>query len=267
MSVRAYDIILSMLTTLDESYDGSRRYLIFGAVLYPSYKKIHKEFREAKKLLGYIDHVSTKVREIKYGLCTNHTRYKVAKSAIDCFKNSPSFFRAIVIDRDPNSGFNLNYFGQPYEPTSIKEARAYKKFCELLLVSCLPEIQPNGLLYTDELTHCHGDEFCSLITESFGTAGQRYSEGMDKPIFKHIKEVDTSLEDYHLGQIGDILQGVILNELIPGQNRWKREIKNYIKKELEIPSLLPDYWKMLPRWYRNANHHKYQIWYWSPEKG
>jgi len=88
---------------------------------------------------------------------------------------------------------------------------------------------------------------------------------MSKPIFKHVCEVDTSLEDYHLGQIGDILQGVILNELMPGNDRWKRKLRNYVKGQLNLPSLSPDYWRPLPRWYKNEKHPKYQIWYWVPE--
>lgn len=255
-----------MLTTLDESYDSDHRYLIFGAVFHPLYKQIHRQFREAKKNAGYVNTADGKVREIKYVLCNTHKRYEIAKLAVDCFINSPSFFRAIVIDKDPSSGFSLNYFGKASEPTAIKEARAYKKFCELLLKSCLPEIQPNGLLYTDALTHCHGDAFCALINELFSISGQNYSKDLDKPIFKLIKEVDTSLEDYQLGQIGDILQGAILNELVPGTNRWKKQIRNYIKGQLGLPSLSPKYWQILPKWLKNQKHPKYQIWYWVPEK-
>ena len=104
-----------------------------------------------------------------------------------------------------------------------------------------------------------------LLKDLFCTTGENYSVGKNKPIFKHIQEVDTGLEYYHIGQIGDILQGVILNELMPTQNRWKKKIRNYVKGQLEIPSLLPEYWKILSRRYQNQEYHKYQVWYWTPE--
>ena len=185
--------------------------------------------------------------------------------AVNCFINSPAFFRAIVIDQRPESGFSLNYFGRSYERKAIKEARAYKRFTEFLLKYNLADIQPNGILYTDQLTRCKGDLFCQLLRDLFSSVGENYSIGKSKPIFKHIQEVDTSLEDYHLGQIGDILQGVILNELLPTQNRWKNKIRNYVKGQLEIPSLLPDYWQVLPKWYQDQKHPRYQVWYWIPE--
>ena len=134
-----------MLTTFDESYDSNHDYLILGALFNPRHKIIHRKFAQAKRDLGFVDQ-NGKVREIKYNLCTDNNKYEVAKIAVDCFVNSDSFFRAIVIDQKPGSGFNLNYFGKSFERKAIKEARAYKKFTELLLKSNLPLIQPNGLL-------------------------------------------------------------------------------------------------------------------------
>lgn len=224
---------------------------------------IHRQFAEAKRALGYINPDGS-LREIKYTLCKSSKTYKMAKSAVNCFINSDSFFRAIVIIQRNETGFNLDYFGQPYEGKAIKEARAYKKFCELLLIHNIQNIQPNGILYTDKLYRCRGDAFCQLITESFGTPNEGYSVGNNKPIFKHIAEVDTSIESYHLGQIGDILQGVILNEIAGSTNKWKVKIRNYVKGQLNLPSLSADYWTQLPKWYLNQKFSKYQIWYWRP---
>lgn len=254
-----------MLTTFDESYDGDHNFLILGALFIPSHKVIHKDFVKLKRDAGYVDR-NGQVREIKYTLCSDSSKYDIAKSTIDLFASSPSFFRAIVVDQRPGSGYDLKYFGRHNEPQALKEARAYKKFTEILLRSNIPSIQPNGLLYTDRLTRCKGDQFCQLITELFGTTGENYSTRLPKPVFKHVIEVDTSLEQYHLGQIGDILQGVILNELKPGGNRWKKKIRNYVKRKLGLPSLLPDYWQVLPKYLANAKHDKYQVWYWSPGK-
>ncbi len=252
-----------MLTNFDECYDNAHNYLILGALFNPRHKIIHRAFVKAKRDAGYVNPDGT-VREIKYALCSDSKRYKIAKLAVDCFINSDSFFRAVVVDQRPEAGFNLNYFGRRNERKAIKEARAYKKFCELLLKANIQDIQPNGLLYTDKLTRCRGDLFCQLITELFGTQGEEYSKGGSKPVFKHITEVDTSLEEYHLGQIGDILQGAIINELVPGLNRWKRKLRNYVKGQLNLPSLSADFWRLLPKWYVNQKYPKYQVWYWVP---
>jgi len=254
-----------MLTTFDESYDNNHNYLILGALFCPSHKILHKEFLRAKKCAGYVDEHG-KCKEIKYTTCYNHRQYKIAQVAIDCFIRSQAFFRAIVIDQRPDLSYDINYFGRPSESKAIKEARAYKRFAELLLKSSISDIQPNGLLYLDKLTRCRGDAFCELIKGLFGTYAENYSKDLTKPLFKHIQEVDTGIEDYQLGQIGDLLQGVILNELLPGKNLWKKRIRNYVKRNLEIPSLLPDYWKLLSRDYKDKKHHNYQIWYWTPNK-
>jgi len=252
-----------MLTYFDECYDGAHSYLILGALFNPSIKTIHKDFLHAKQDERYFKHDGS-VREIKYNYCVNRKRLRVAKRAVDCFQNSQSFFRAIVVDQSPQSGFNIDFFGNTYEPKAIKDARAYKKFTELLLKSNISTIT-NGVLLTDNLTRCKGDAFLALITELFGTAGVGYSSGRSEPAFRHIQEVDTALEQYHVGQIGDILQGVILNELVPAQNPYKRKLRQYVEEQLGLPSLGRDYWQSLAKWEQDQKHYKYQIWYWSPD--
>lgn len=253
---------IRMLTYFDECYDGGRNYLILAALFNPNIKKIHKDFLRAKQGKRYFK-ADGSVQEIKYSYCNNPERYSVAQKAVDCFVDSQSFFRAIVIDQHPQSGFKLDRFGRIDEPKKIKDARAYKKFTELLLESNITTM--NGVLLTDRLGRCKGDAFLPLIKEAFGTAGVGYSQGRSQPVFRHIQEVDTALEPYHVGQIGDILQGAILNELAPvATNEFKPKIREYVKEKLALPSLGPDYWLPLPKWEQDAKHFKYQIWYWRP---
>ncbi len=123
-----------MLIYFDECYDCNHSYLVLGALYNPNVRKVHEDFLKRKRDERYFKTDGT-VQEIKYNYCVNNKRLHVAKGAVDCFKESSSFFRAIVIDQHPQSGFNLNFFGRPDEPKSIKDARAYKKFTELLLKS------------------------------------------------------------------------------------------------------------------------------------
>jgi len=252
---------ICVLTYFDECYDGNHNYLILGALFNPKPKKIHRDFLQAKRNKKYIKKDGT-AKEIKYSTCIDAKRYKVAQRAVDCFNDNESFFRAIVIDQRPKADFNLDFYGRPDEPKKIKDARAYKKFTELLLRSNI--ITTNGVLLTDRITRCKGDAFLPLIREAFGTLGAEYSQGRSEPVFRHIQEVNTALEQYHVGQIGDILQGVILNELLPTKNRWKRKIRDYVKKELGLPSLSQNYWQSLSKWQQDQKHFKYQIWYWRP---
>jgi hypothetical protein len=252
---------IRMLTYFDECYDGNHSYLILGALYNPSVGKVHENFLKRKQDEKYFKTDGTS-QEIKYNYCVNNKRFRIARSAVDCFKESSSFFRAIVIDQRPQSGFNLDYFGRPDEPKKIKDARAYKKFTELLLKSNISFT--NGVLLTDRISRPRGDAFLSLVREDFGTAGAKYSRGKNEPIFRHIQEVDTALEQYHVGQIGDILQGVILNQLVPAGNKFKRKIREYVEAELALPSLGQDYWLPLSKSEQDVKHQKYQIWYWKP---
>ena len=252
-----------MIVYFDESYDGEHNFLILAAIFNPRSKAIHRSFLAAKRDLGFVDSNGT-AKEIKYSYCSTHYLAKVASRGVDCFAESDSWFRAIVIDQRPESGFDLRYFGKADESRPLKEARAYKKFTELLLRGNCAGIT-NGTLLTDQMTRARGDAFLTLITDLFGSAGSGYStEG--KPVFSSVSEIDTALEQYHVGQIGDILQGVILNELVPTKNRYKRRLREYVKERLGLTSLLPDYWDKLPKWKKDLIHPKYQLWYWKPPK-
>ena len=248
-----------MLTYFDECYDGGHWYLILGALFNPNSKKIHRDFLRKKQDERYFKKDGS-VQEIKYTECYNRKRLRVAIAAVDCFKNSSSYFRAIVVDQRPEADYDLNYFGRPDERKAIKKARAYKKFAQLLLESNTLTIR-NAVLLTDRLTRCRGDLFVPLMKELFGIPS---ATGESEPVFRHIQEVDTALEQYHVGQIGDILQGAILNELVPTLNRYKHKLREYVKKELELPSLARSYWEPLSKWEQDQKHQKYQIWYWMP---
>lgn len=252
-----------MIVYFDESYDGGHNFLILAAIFNPRPRAIHRAFLDAKRQLGFVDANGT-TKEIKYSYCSNYYMMNVARRAVDCFAESDSWFRAIVIDQRHESGFDLGHFGRPYEPKALKEARAYKKFTEMLLRDNCADIT-NGTLLTDRMTRATGDAFLELIADLFGNIGSGYSTD-SQPVFSSVSEVDTALEQYHVGQIGDILQGVVLNELIPTKNRHKRRLREYVKNRLGLTSLLPEYWDRLAKWEKDRDHHKYQLWYWKPTR-
>lgn len=250
---------IRMLIYFDECYDGGHKYLILAALFNPKPQKLHKAFLEAKRSRNFVK-PNGQVKEIGYNDCYNKQMYRLAKKAIDCFMDSSSYFRAIVIGQSPESGYDLDHFGRPDEPRKMKEARAYKKFAELLISSNCKSIK-NGVLFFDRLTRCNGDEFLQLMRDKFCQSGEGGA-----PIFKHIQEVDTALEQYHIGQIGDILQGSILNELVPPTNKWKCKVRKYLRERIGVNTLSSEYWDSMPKWEQEQKHPKYQIWYWKPIK-
>lgn len=250
-----------MLVYFDESYDSNKDFLLLGALFNPKPGLIGARMLSAKRKLGYVDGCGEPL-EIKYATSNNRERYRVARDCVDGFVKSPSWFRAIVIETSPGK-FDLSYFGRAFEGDAIRWARAYKKFAELLLSRNCANIE-NGVLLTDRLTRTKGDLFLELMRENFSQAGVGFSVGKAHPTFKHIQEVDTALPAYQVGQIGDILTGVILNALKPTTNQYKTRLRKHVTRALTLPSLGPGYWQRLTKWRAELLHPKFGVWYWKP---
>ena len=255
-----------MLVCFDESYDADKNFLLLGALLNPHPRQIHRPFRQAKIREGWVDS-NGECKEVKYSSCTSPRLLRLAVAGVEAFMQSDSVYRCVVIDEREEYGWSLNYFGKPSERKALKAARAYTKFAELLLKSNSADIT-NGTLLTDRLTRCRGDQFLSHLELLFGQDGI-HSVGKEAPTFKHVADVDTALERYHVGQIGDILTGVILNELIPAtgkRGKYKGKLREAVKELVGVPSLGKVYWEALPKYRQDVLHPKFQVWYWSPKK-
>lgn len=250
-----------MLVFFDECYDLEREFLLLGALFNPRPKRLHQAMLKAKQELNYVDS-SGQPKEIKYTLSNKRDEYDVARKCVDCFVGSPSWFRTIVICTKPEE-FDLRYFGSANERNAIKMARAYKKFAEMLISANSATIE-NGVLLTDRLTRARGDLFLELMRENFCQPGVGFSVGKARPTFRAIEDIDTALPPYQVGQICDILTGVVLNALKPTKNRYKTRLRNHVMASLRLPSLEPDYWRKLERWQAQEMHPKFGIWYWTP---
>ena len=250
-----------MLVYLDESYDGNHSFFLLGALFVPSSRKLHRAFRQAKVDEGYVL-PGGEVKEIKYTEIRTPRLLRVAQVGVDLFMNNDAWFRCIVVDQRPESGWRLDYFGSRDERKAIKEARFYKKFAEMLLRSNSQDII-NGVLLTDRMTRCAGDDFLRLIRDEFSAPSGPSSPA---PTYRSVQSVDTGAEGYHLGQIGDLLTGAVLNELVEPKGstgRYKRRFRDYVKTCIKIPSLGPEYWRM-SKDQANVQHPKFQVWHWRP---
>ncbi len=256
-----------MIVYLDESYDHDHNYFMLGALFTPDSKSLHQGISEVKDKYGYL--ISpTESREIKYSNTKTDNRLACAKDMVDLFIESKSWFRCVVVR---NNMVNLDRFGQTYEKDSIKRARMYKKFVELLLRSNTNNLE-NATLLTDQMTRCKGDEFLARMRDDFSEPGCGHCVDREEPVFKHIDEIDSAQHNYQVIQICDLLLGCVLNEHLEptGVNKkakLKRELREYLLRKVGCHTFKEYYWGRLPKWESEKKHYKFTVWYWDPTKG
>ncbi len=244
---------------MDESYDNAHTYLLLGALFNSHPKYLHRRLTEIKRSHHFVDERGA-LKELKYRDCRTKRRYHMATEVIDAFFESTSWFRCIAIEQ---ARIDLSRFGKPHENNSIKRARAYKKFAELLVAHNTENVQ-GGVLLADDMTRCNGDEFRARMADAFSEPGTGWSRGKDGPTLRHIAEVDSSVEQYQVLQICDLLLGCVLNNLFPTSNEWKNRVREHLVQRLGVPSLLPQDWRRYSKAYVETYWPKFNVWYWRP---
>lgn len=250
-----------MLIYFDESYDSEHQYLILGALFNPHPKFLHQKLSQIKRKYNYFSQDGT-LREIKYNYVTNKKKLDIAKSAINIFFESTSWFRCVVIEQKL---VDLNRFGKKLEKDKIKKARLYKKFAELLIGHNTENIF-NAVMLVDKLTRCNGDEFIEIMKQEFCLPYGKHSPDSEIPTLKNVIEIPSHLEQYQVNQILDILMGCVLNNLIPTLREEKNEIRKYLINILGVKDLLPQTWAIYSKTYVEKFWPKFNIWYWKPQK-
>ncbi len=243
-----------MLIYFDESYDEGHNLLIWGALFNPHPKFLHRRLIEIKHKYPYFDS-NGNPREIKYNYCTTRFHYNICKEIIDAFFESTSWFRCIVVE---TKNFDIERFGKPYESEKIKQARAYKKFTELLLAYNTKNIQ-GGVLLVDNMTRCKGDEFMEKIRELFSIKDTGYSQGKMIPTLTRVEEIDSKLAQYQVNNVCDILIGCVLNNNFPTKNKFKNTIREYLVSKLKVKNLLKESWLKYSK--DEKYYPKFNIWY------
>ncbi len=249
-----------MLIYFDESYDNQRQWLLLGATFHPHSKFLHRKISEIKTNHNFKFSDGT-YKELKYNECYNQKAFDVAKDVIDAFFESTSYFRVIVIEQWAQ-WFDINKFWSPWDEKSIKFAKMYKKFTELLIKHNTENLY-NWVLLTDELTRPKTDIFFTLMEDLFCRVWVNHSAWKKEPTLKEIKEVSSSLEQYQLLQITDLLMWCVLNHLQPTQNRFKTEIANYLAWKVGNKFTQND-WNKYSKTYVETFWPKFNIWYWNP---
>ena len=237
-----------MIIYFDESYDNERHYLLYGALFVPPSSTLHQRFLRVRRQLDYRP-------EVKYTRCRNARALKACKRIVDVFMDDPAYFRCVVVDQH---GFNYRGFARPDEPLAIAQARAYKKFAEMLLHPYVQGVT-DAVLLADNLTRCNGDEFLERMRERFNAPGRR-------PTFRHLAEMSSEIEEHQCLQVCDLLLGCVLNNLKPPANRYKNKIRQYLCSRLDVPNLLLSTWRNVPLREARKPTTKFNVWYWSARK-
>ncbi|MEW6619512.1 MAG: DUF3800 domain-containing protein [bacterium] len=249
-----------MLIYFDESYDNDHQYLLLGALFNPHPKFLHRKLSEVKKKYSYFSQ-NGMLREIKYNYVTDNKKLQIAKSAVDIFFETTSWFRCVVVEQRL---IDLNRFGKRWEDERLKRARLYKKFAELLMSHNTENIF-NAVLLVDSLTRCNGDEFIEIMKQEFCLPYGKHSLNSHIPTLKDVIDIPSHLEQYQVNQIGDILMGCILNNLKPTQNKFKNQIREHLISKLKVKNLLPETWNKYSKRSVEEYYPKFNIWYWKPK--
>ena len=144
------------------------------------------------------------------------------------------------------------------------KARAYGRITEMLLRPDLVAVE-NAVLLADWMSPLAGDDFVSHISACFGPSQRPDPSLSSNPQIRHIQRVNTRLEQYQLGQLCDVLLGPVLGELVPPQNPNKRELIQYLKQRINIPTFQPRYWLDSDAAELRQRHPKFQILHWRPQ--
>ena len=243
---------------MDESLDRSGRYFCLGALFVPG----------DGPTVGQIEDIKAKYRQfapghsfadVKYSKSGDAFTRAVCREIIDLFLRRPAWFRALVADT-AQPGFSWRSFSDSETSMKLTKALAYNQLAEQLLESALPGIA-NAVLLADDINATAGDDFIQRIYRSFGAASG--PSGAAPPPIRYAERVDTSLPRYQLGQMCDVLLGVVTGDLAPPTNRNKLALIQYAKDALDVPGFGPDHWGNPPNIQPGAPVPKLHVWHWQ----
>lgn len=253
-------ILVDVIIYFDESYDRKHRYLLLGTLYVPASRRLNRRLTRLKAAHRAVAPAHT-FTELKYSKTNDKYIAAASKHALDVFVSSSCFFRCIVVDTQL-PGFSWGYFGGPSTTMALRKAYVYNKFAERLLRFNLGSVS-GAVLLADSLTRTPGDNFVQYIGWSFGSTIDG-SGHLQPAKLRHVQEVNTRLPQYQVGQIGDILLGVVLGDLVPPMNANKLGVIAYAKSVLQIPSFQPAYWRRYPKYLLDVRFPKFQVWHWQP---
>lgn len=249
-----------MLIYLDESFDRRARYMCLGALFLPDEGPNNAQMEEIKNKYRQFA-PGHSFSDVKYSKTGDDFTFAICKEIIDLFISQAAWFRALVLDTSL-PGFSWSIFGGRGTRRSLTKARAYNRLVGMLLQHNLEDVE-DAILLADSLTPMAGDDFVSYISGLLGPGANFTAPASATPAIRDVQRVDTSLPGYQMGQMCDVLLGVITGDLAPPANRNKRELVQYAKDALGIGGFGPDYWHNAPERQPDETNQKFHVWHWQ----
>lgn len=218
---------------VDESgtQEGSD-WLFIGMLFVPQHALLHNALCAAKDNEGYYDTKSkrnAKYKELHFKEIQSPRDVRVAKAWIDIFLTSPGHFRSLAFDWDMWHG---RYFGDAFEPDTLKKRRAYKKWCELLLQ---PELSSplggdkirNAHLYLDHLRIAYGYDVVDHLRERFSPPS--HYQGSSRYLAQ-LQHTQSWRDANQCLQLTDLLLGALKQAFMPSTRREKLQVRDYFTR-------------------------------------
>jgi hypothetical protein len=252
----------------DESGTHGNEWLIIGMLFVPNHGPLHAALCHAKEDLKYFN-ASLKNKSARYKE-THLSEFKssrdvdLGKKWVDIFLAQDCYYRCAVIDW---SVWDSKFFGDAFDPESLKKRRAYKKWAEMLLQVevKLPDGRPrfcHAKFYLDRLRILYGYDVLDHLRSRFTESYHGPSPYID--LFQH---TDSWKDANQCLQLCDLLTGCQYQSLVPAQNPSKAAMRTYLDEMLAqfgVQRNAPAFWRQYAPNTLNAHFPKFSAWFWQP---
>jgi hypothetical protein len=255
----------------DESgtHEGSP-WLLIGMLFVPQHAQLHRALCEAKDSENYFNknpRRKAKYRCLHFVDISTARDVRVGKKWIDAFLLLPSHFRCLAFDW---SMWHGKYFGDAFEPDTLKKRRAYKKWCELLLQPELADPLDGGPirgaeLFLDRLRIAYQYDVLDHLKERFTPTEYRGR----KPYLAKLQHAASWRDANQCLQLADLLLGCVKHELMPSRSKEQAKLHQYLVEKLKplgIAHLGPGFWKQYHPKTLREHMPKFSVWFWQPER-
>jgi len=261
----AYRIFIDESGTHDD-----HSWLLIGMLFVPQHATLHNALCAVKDEEEYFNKSpkrNARYREIHFTKLRTERDVRVCKAWIDCFLEHQCHFRVLAFDWSIWDG---RYFGDAFEPATLKKRRAYKKWCELLLQpelsSPLDGVPIRGAeLFLDRLRIAYQYDVLDHLKERF-TPPDHFS---GTPYLKRLSHTNSWRDANQCLQLTDLLLGGLKQAFVPSERDAKLEVRDYLQAQLMplgISQLTPGFWKQYHPKSLREKLPKFSAWCWQPEQ-
>jgi hypothetical protein len=233
----------------------------------PNHGPLHSALCRVKEEQQYFNaspKKSARYKEIHLSEFKSPRDVTVGKKWLELFVAHDCYYRCAVIDW---SRWDGKYFGDPFEPESLKKRRAYKKWAEMLLQVEVkfPDGTPRfcrARFYLDKLLILCGYDVLDHLRIRFTESYHGSSPYIDT--FQH---TDSWKDANQCLQLCDLLTGCQYQSLVPAHNACKQQMRKALDDflvPLGVERNTPSFWRKYAPNTLNNHFPKFSAWFWQP---